>query len=323
MKLVCPLCTGELSPREQAYECPRCAREYPVVCGIPDFRLWPDPFIGIEEDRRKGALLAEAGRSRGFREMLDYYYSITPENPPDLAGRWKDHAIAAVDLARAVLAEASLVNGSALLDLGCSTGGLLIAASGGWTSLAGVDVAFRWLVIASIRLREAGVQARLVCANAEALPFPPAAFDTVAAIDLLEHLRDPPSAARQARRVLVPGGRALWESNNRYAAAPEPHVRLWGVGYLPRRWQGRYVGWRRNDPHPYRIRLPGPREMDRLLEEAGFRNCRTEAAGLFAPHSKHRGLHMALSGYNRVRRVPVIRELATWFGPRLSARADG
>lgn len=325
MAFVCPQCKGSLEHGESAYRCPACALAFPILCGIPDFRLWPDPYIGIEGDRRKGQLLFEACRTRGFREMLDHYYAITAEDPPDLAARWKAHALKEVDIARDLLQTAGLLpppkKASKLLDLGCSTGGLMIAAAGQWENVTGVDVAFRWLVIGSLRLREAGVDASLICANSEALPFGSESFDAAVAVDLMEHLRDPEQGAREAARVLRPGGAAVWASNNRWCPLAEPHVHLWGVGYLPRRWQAAYVRLRRKDLHPYGIRVPSWTEMRRTLRRAGHRNFRIEPAPLPVSRGRNALLRSALGFYNRFRTTPVIRELATWLGPRLWSRA--
>ena len=53
MEFVCARCKGELN----GYRCEACSLEFPVLCGIPDFRLFADPYIGIAEDRAKGAAL--------------------------------------------------------------------------------------------------------------------------------------------------------------------------------------------------------------------------------------------------------------------------
>ena len=303
--------------------CDACQREFPIVAGIPDFRLNPDPYIAIQEDREKGERLRIAGQGRSFEDLVRYYYSITPDHPADLARRRIRHALAEVEIAQSVLREADLLparRAGALLDVGCSTAALLVAASGGFESLVGVDVAFRWLVVGQVRLREARIEAALVCANAEALPFPERAFQALTATDLIEHASDPAAAVREAHRVLATGGTTLWTTNNRYAPLAEPHVGVWGVGYLPRTWQARYVARRRRDVRPYVVRLKSAGEIDRLFAGGGFARRTVEAAALFAPQ-RPRSLQSLLEVYNRLRKVPVFAAAARWLGPRVSVRA--
>jgi ubiquinone/menaquinone biosynthesis C-methylase UbiE len=208
-----------------------------------------------------------------------------------------------------------------LLDVGCSTGALLIAARSEYSRCIGVDVAFRWLVLGQIRLREAGVNAPLICANAGHLPFADCTVETVTAADLLEHVRDAPRAVREVARVLKPGGDAVWTTNNRFAPVPEPHVKLWGVGWLPRRWQPAYVARRRRDLLPYAIRLRSARELRRLFERAGFASVTIEPAPLMAPHIRRQAVQLALRAHNRMRRWPVAESLLRALGPRLWVRA--
>lgn len=308
MTFVCPACKG---PLEAAYECRRCGRSFPVIHGIPDFRLFPDPYIGLEEDRAKAARLFDAAQRLDFRQMLDYYYSITEEDPGDLAKLWTAHAVAEPEIAAFLLREAGIADGRAWLDIGCSTGGLLIAAKGRAPLLAGVDVALRWLIVGAIRLRETGIHAHLVCANAEALPFPGDSFDRITCIDTIEHLRDARAALRESYRVAAPDGTLLCATNNRFAPLPDPQVHLWGVGWLPRKWQADYVRWRRKDLHRYRIEMRSARNVNRLLRQAGFSTRGTEAAPLIAPHRP--SFRPAIQIYNRIRRLPLMKII----GPRL------
>jgi len=301
MEFVCPRCKGELN----SYRCTACSLEFPVICGIPDFRLFADPYIGIADDRAKGEALEQATRGMSFAEAVRYYYSITPDDPADLAELWTARALAEVEIARAMLAYGQA---GPVLDVGCSTGAVLIAAGGG----VGVDIAFRWLVLGRLRLREAGVDGLLVCANAEHLPFAHSLSARVVSFDTLEHLRDAALALSEMRRV---GASLLLTSNNRWAPLPEPHVHLWGVGWLPRRWQSAYVAWRRGDLHPYRIRLRSAAEGERLARQALWTDAWAEAAPLFAPQLG--GLaKIALAGYRAVRRWPGMR----WIGPRWMLR---
>lgn len=308
--LVCPLCKGPLRTALDAYSCDPCRKEYPVLYGIPDFRILPDRYLSIEEDRRKGVRLFEAASNRSFAEMLDYYYSITPEVSPALARKFAAHALREAKIAEAALAGIS--TGGRLLDVGCSTGGLVAAAARRFSAVMGVDVAFRWLVVGAVRVREAGIQAPLVCANAEFLPFPPDAFAAVTATDLLEHVVAPAPVIAECRRVAEPGGVCYFSTNNRYSFAPEPHVNVWGVGWLPRHLQARYV--RLASGRVYRnISLRSAAELEAAARAAGFTGCRAAPAPLAAPGR----LERLQSIYNRVRRMPVVSRLLRWCGPRL------
>ncbi|MGI8619950.1 MAG: methyltransferase domain-containing protein [Gemmatimonadaceae bacterium] len=323
VRFVCPACRGELEATASEYACPPCARTYPVVCGIPDFRLAPDPYIDIEQDRRKAERLFHDGSGRSFEQLLRHYYTVTPEDPVDLAERWIAHALAEVEIASALVAGADWpdAEGASLLDIGCSTGALLVALSDRHPRRTGVDVALRWLAVGRIRLRDAGVDATLVCANAEYLPFPDRSFGAVTCVDTLEHVRDANAAMRQAYRVSLPGAPLLCTANNRLAPVPEPNIHLWGVGYLPRRWQAGYVKWRRSDLHPYRIRLMTPGGLRAAAVSAGYADAVVQPAPIVAPHVGPR-LRRALRLYGRLRRMPFTGSLLKALGPRLLLRAS-
>ena len=315
--LVCPACHGGLQDDADALACAGCARAYPVIAGVPDLRLEPDPYIDLADDRRKAAHLAEAARTRTFAELVRYYYAITPEDPPDLAARWAARAIDEVRLGQALIdAVAFAPARSPLLDLGCGTAGLTIAIASRGGPVTGVDIALRWLVVAQRRIDELRADVRLVCASAARLPFSDAAFGAVIANDLLEHADRPGDVVRETARVTTPGAIALFTGNNRYAPLPEPQLRLWGVGYLPRAWQRGYVSWRRRDTHPYRIVLRSGPESARMTRAAGFVGVDVEAAPLATPHRGGTALARALAFYNGARRWPLIRALARWLGPR-------
>lgn len=323
LSFVCPQCHGPLAASADSYRCGPCDRIYPVVCRVPDFRLEPDPYIGLAEDRAVAAHLFDAARTRTFEQLVRYYYSITPDDPPDLAEQWTRHHLVEVQIAHALLTAAQLGDGDnrVLLDLGCSTGGLVVAASSlGWRA-TGVDVALRWLIVGQKRLDEANVPMTLVCANAQHLPYRAGCVDAVTANDLLEHSGDPAGVLVEAHRVSKPGAAIVVTANNRFAPLPEPQVKLWGVTQLPRRWQARFVAWRRPDLHRYRLVVPSSRELRRWLEDAGFEAVRVEAAPLIAPHWGDGGLARGLALYNAVRRLPLIRPLLVLAGPRLWGQA--
>jgi ubiquinone/menaquinone biosynthesis C-methylase UbiE/uncharacterized protein YbaR (Trm112 family) len=310
--LVCPLCKGPLRAEPAAYCCDACTRRYPILCGIPDFRIVPDRWIPIDQDRRKGERLFEGSTGRDFAGMLELYWSLTPDVAPALVEKFQAHQLAEHQIGAAVLSELPAASGP-LLDLGCSTGGFLIAASRRFSPLVGADVAFRWLVAGQVRLREAGVAACLICANAEYLPFPNNFFATVTANDLLEHAADPRPVFHESRRVLQASGVAYFSTNNRYSILPEPHVGVLGVGWLPLSWQSRYVALMTTLPYRH-IRLRSRRELLRAARAAGF----AEISAAPAPPSSAPGrLPRAQAAYNRLRASSVGSYLLSRLGPRL------
>ncbi len=340
LELVCPSCKGPLDDHGEAYACVACRREYPVVAGIPDFRLLPDRFISFEDDRRKGlrALTLAKDQGGGFEAALDAYWSITPELDPRLAVGHRIHQTIEVEVGEQILSEVERLaaanavapgSGSgegashpecgrskALLDLGCGTAGLLAAARSRFGLAVGVDVAFRWLLVGRLRLREAGLDPLLICANAEYLPFR-GVFDRIIANDLLEHVVEPARVLAECRRLVAPTGCCYLSTNNRYSLAPEPHVRLWGVGFLSRGLQASYVHAARD--HSYEnVSLLSSREMRRLASRAGLRCSRVEPAPLFARHLG-KNAEVLVSLYNRLRLLPPAAVFLGLVGPRVQS----
>ena len=117
-----------------------------------------------------------------------------------------------------------------LLDIACGTGGMLEAARDtGWTAI-GCDLSDQALELA----RKRGVTNCLL-ADGEALPLPDAAFSAVTHLGNLEHFLDPAAGAREVRRVLAPGGRAIIMLPNSYYSGDL--WRLIRTGYGPNHHQ--------------------------------------------------------------------------------------
>jgi SAM-dependent methyltransferase len=85
----------------------------------------------------------------------------------------------------------------AVLEIGCGDGHLSKVLSGERIDVTGLDLARRRLVEAR-RVAPAGAY---VQGSALALPFRDRSFDTVSAVEVIEHLEDPLSALREMRRV--------------------------------------------------------------------------------------------------------------------------
>lgn len=316
--LVCPLCHGALDRSPDALSCGPCDRRFPIVLGIPDLRLHEDPLIPLADDYRKGEVLQAAAETRTFAELVAYYWTLPtyPPTPPALASRFIDHVLS--DATRIAAYEHRLGRGDLMLDVGCGAGVLVRTAHRHYRQVIGCDVGFRWLVVARRGLLEAGLPAHLVCACADHLPFPDGRFDLVTSLALLEHLRQPSSTLDQMQRVLRPLGRVFVWTTNRFSLAPEPHVGLWGVGYLPRRWQARYVRWKSGLAYDHK-RLVGRRELSRLLRRSGFRSLRYQVPAITRADLLHRSRGERMAGIvaNLARRVPGLGALLTWIAPAL------
>jgi SAM-dependent methyltransferase len=172
----------------------------------------------------------------------------------------------------------SCVAGNGLfLDAGCGAGVLLAGAALEGRRGIGIDVSLVWLLVAARLVRACGGDPLLAAAHAEALPLADGAVSGVISLDVIEHVAEPRRYLREIERVLAPGGNAALSTPNRFSGAAEPHVFVWGVGWLPRRWQKAYVHWRSGRPYNF-VRLLSHRELRRV-----FRTETSLAAEIFAP----------------------------------------
>ena len=104
--------------------------------------------------------------------------------------------------------------GESVLDVGCGTGTLAIAAArrvGETGSVTGVDPSPELLARAGKKARRAHMPVTFETAGGESLPFPDASFDVVLSSLVFHHLPHAAlrSSALEMRRVLKPGGRLL------------------------------------------------------------------------------------------------------------------
>src|SRR5687768_14557989 len=155
MELVCPYCKTEFrQPNPELLQCESCRRSFPVLFGIPDLRVFPDPYVDFETDREKAALLANHFDELSFEEMVRFYYLTTAVVPQHHAAQYTRGILAAEDRAEGTLVawENEVDIPDSFLEIGCGTGPLLIAAAKRWKKVTGVDIALRWLVVAKKRL---------------------------------------------------------------------------------------------------------------------------------------------------------------------------
>jgi SAM-dependent methyltransferase len=238
----CPACLGRLDAGADSWRCSSCSARYRCLRGIPDLRTAEDCYLPNAEDWAIARRLDEAFDSLDFRGLLDLYFELSPEVRPEQRSRQIGHILTAPDRASAWISAIGEVPAGPWLDLGCGSGSFLAARGRDGPPMIGLDVAMRWLLVARKRLDEERLdQIRLVCGNAERMPFRDRSFAAVVAGDVIEHVADQEATLSESHRVLIDRGRLFMASPNRLSLAPEPHVGVWGVGYLPRAWMKPYV----------------------------------------------------------------------------------
>lgn len=156
---------------------------------------------------------------------------------------------------------ARLAPGESVLDVGCGTGSLAIAAKrhvGAVGEVFGIDASPEMIARARSKAARTRIDVSFKEAVAEALPFPDAQFDAVLSTLMLHHLPRTvrQQCAREIRRVLKPRGRVLI------------------VDFAQARDKGSFLG------HFHRHGHVDPRDIVSLLEESGFRRDASGAVGV-------------------------------------------
>jgi SAM-dependent methyltransferase len=189
-----------------------------------------------------------------------------------------------------------VADGQRLLDMGCGSGAWtgLVSAWLPHSTVVGVDCDRHLLAQARERLAATAGRVELVRAPVEATGLPDASFDVAVVRYVLQHAGEPGAVAREARRLLRPGGLlvaidvddGLWG----LAEPAMPAFRAWHA--LAAAAQGRRGG----------DRFLG-RRLGRLLRQAGFARVGLD---VFAVDSDAVGLENADVHLNPDRLLPLV-----------------
>jgi ubiquinone/menaquinone biosynthesis C-methylase UbiE len=309
---VCPACLGDLAIEPGGRRCADCERWYPDVAGLSDLRLESDRYLDLKSERDKAERLHAIESTTDVMGLSEAYYAMC-DDIAERCHRFLQH-IAHAEARGAALAERLPPNGR-ILEVGCGTGGLLVASTRAGKAIEGVDIASRWLIAARRRLSDHGLSVPLLAASAERLPYPDDRFDAVVADSLLEHLDDPECALREWARVLRPGGRLIVWSPNRYTLTTDPHIGLWGLGWLPRGWVPAYLRLRGREFWP--PRTLSTREVRDLAVRAGLVSVSVEPPAIPARWAWTRPAlqRLAIGVYAKARCIPLARGLLQTIGP--------
>jgi SAM-dependent methyltransferase len=158
------------------------------------------------------------------------------------------------------------VAGCRIVDFGCGSGANSVLLANRGAHVWGIDISEDLLHLAQRRRavsgRAGGVS--FIAGSAHDMPFPDNSIDVVFGIAILHHL-DLDLVSREIRRVLRPGGRAIFQEPVRNSAAI--------------RWVRTLVPYRAPDISPYERPLTDA-ELQRFA--SGFQTCSSRAFAL--PH---------------------------------------
>jgi SAM-dependent methyltransferase len=134
--------------------------------------------------------------SRGFFDDLDQYHFEKLHHLPRL-----------VDF--------DGYRGRMVLEVGCGAGVDLARFARGGALVTGVDLAGSAIHLAEANFAQQGLHGDLRVADGEHLPFADNTFDVVYAHGVVQYTADPRRLVEECRRVLKPGGLAVFQVYNR------------------------------------------------------------------------------------------------------------
>jgi ubiquinone/menaquinone biosynthesis C-methylase UbiE len=324
--LRCPRCRRTLVPvRDGQLQCTRPARphSYPIVAGIPDLRATPEADIAVARERADARFLAE------MLSRVQQDGDARSEDPsllvPDGSFAEDTGTMPAFCSPDEVLSDwqgldQDAPEGRVVLDIGCGSGTLLEATARRWPVCVGVDSSLRRLVLARHRLQQAGIRARLVCANVDALPFDDGLFDRVIAEWILERSPRKERALREWNRMLNTHGRLWISTSNRWSVSRDPQLGIPALGWLPMQILDFWAKWH-GLTFPERA-LVGTKRLRRLLEETGFARVRLGEPVIAASNNVvTTSRHPTARGRRTLYDMALVREIVKRVRPMLVATA--
>jgi SAM-dependent methyltransferase len=134
--------------------------------------------------------------SRGFFDDLDQYHFEKLH-----------HLLRLVDF--------NAYTGKAVLEVGCGAAIDLARFAKGGARATGIDLTASGIALARANFEQQGLAGDFHVANGEQMPFPDNSFDFVYAHGVVQYTAQPQKLVDDCRRVLKPGGTALFQVYNR------------------------------------------------------------------------------------------------------------
>ena len=271
MSWACPACHGDLDTDADSLTCKGCRRRYPLVAELPDFRVDAPAWIDFDHDRQRALHIDAIARKDGLSAaIVDVFRNSRKFDEKKSQYRLRQVLSGIEKCDREMAGWLAPLTQDPAFDLGVGPGQFVAAAARRGRVMQGIDVSLEWLMVAKHWARSFGIEPVLAGALAERLPLKDGAIRSVISYDVIEHVGDQKRYASEIGRVLAPGGTVAMVTPNRYSLSPEPHAHVWGVGYLPVRWQAPWVKLVSGKEYSY-CRLLSTGEIRRLFrKEAGI-----------------------------------------------------
>ncbi len=110
----------------------------------------------------------------------------------------------------------AVLNGKAVLDVGCGGGILSESMHERGAKVTGIDLGEKALGVAKLHQLESGAGVDYRCISVEQLANEqPASFDVVTCMEMLEHVPDPASVISACAKLVKPGGHVFFSTLNR------------------------------------------------------------------------------------------------------------
>jgi demethylmenaquinone methyltransferase/2-methoxy-6-polyprenyl-1,4-benzoquinol methylase len=218
-----------------------------------------------------GTLSPESVR-RMFDRIAPVYDAMNRLMSAGLDQRW-----------RTTTASAVVVRGDRVLDVCCGTGDLSVAARNAGGDVTGLDFSEPMLE----RARGKAADIEWVEGDALTLPFADGSFDAVTVGFGVRNFSDIEHGLAELRRVVRPGGRVGVLEITRPRGALAPFFKLWFDGLIPLAGRVLPGGWAYSYLPASVRRFPEPKDLARLLHDAGFDEIRWRlfAGGIVALHT--------------------------------------
>jgi SAM-dependent methyltransferase len=178
-----------------------------------------------EDDMETTAVAAEARIGSPRKEAIRRYWNehihdlAVVKHPVGTAGFFRDLDEYRFDKLRYLprVVDFGAYRGKKLLEIGCGAGIDLVRFARGGADATGVDLSEVAIGLARDNFRLNGLPGRLEVMDGEDLSFADESFDVVYAHGVLQYADDPARIVAEARRVLRPGGEAVFMVYNRFS----------------------------------------------------------------------------------------------------------